>query len=85
MTLEIGLVSCVKTKQDSPAIPRDLYASSSYQKMRLYAEKEHDEWWILSAKHGLLDPNGPPIDRTMRRGQELQKSVTGQRWCTKKR
>jgi hypothetical protein len=30
--------------------------------MRSYAEEKHDEWWILSAKHGLLDPDGPPIE-----------------------
>ena len=62
MTPEIGLVSCVKTKQDSPAKPKELYTSDYYRKMRSYAEKEHDEWWILSAKHGLLDPEGPPIE-----------------------
>jgi len=62
MTREIGLVSCVKTKQDSPAKPRDLYTSDYFQKMRSYAEEKHDEWWILSAKHGLLDPDGPPVE-----------------------
>ncbi|WP_433632957.1 DUF6884 domain-containing protein [Halomicrococcus sp. NG-SE-24] len=62
MTREIGLVSCVKTKQDRLAKPRDLYTSQYYRKMRSYAEEEHDEWWILSAKHGLLDPDGPPIE-----------------------
>ncbi len=62
MTREIGLVSCVKTKQDRPAKPRDLYTSDYFQKMRSYAEENHDEWWILSAKHGLLDPDGPPVE-----------------------
>ena len=61
MTREIGLVSCVKTKQDRPAKPCNLYTSQYCRKMRSYAEEEHDEWWILSAKHGLLDPHGPPI------------------------
>ncbi len=68
MKREIGLVSCVKTKQDSPAKPRDLYTSDYFQKMRSYAEENHDEWWILSAKHGLLDPDGPlvePYDETL--------------------
>lgn len=59
---EIGLVSCVKTKRDRPAVPKDLYTSSYFRKMRRFAEKEHDDWWILSAKHGLLDPDGDPID-----------------------
>lgn len=59
---EIGLISCVKTKRDEPTLPRELYTSSYFQKMRSYAEQNHDEWWILSAKHGLLDPDGEPIE-----------------------
>jgi hypothetical protein len=62
MTREIGLVSCVKTKRDEPATPKNLYTSSYYEKMRSYAEQYHDDWWILSAKHGLLDPDGEPIE-----------------------
>jgi hypothetical protein len=62
MTREIGLVSCVKTKRDHPTIPKDLYTSSYFEKMREYAERTHDDWWILSAKHGLLDPDGDPIE-----------------------
>lgn len=59
---EIGLVSCVKNKQDEPAPPKELYTSDYFQKMRRYAEREHHDWWILSAKHGLLDPDGEAID-----------------------
>lgn len=59
---EVGLVSCVKTKRDSPATPKDLYTSAYFEKMRSYAEQNHDDWWILSAKHGLLDPDGDPIE-----------------------
>lgn len=61
MTQEIGLVSCVKTKRDEPTIPKNLYTSPYFKKMRAYAEQYHDGWWILSAKHGLLDPDGTPI------------------------
>jgi hypothetical protein len=65
---EIGLVSCVKTKRSEPATPKDLYTSPYFSKMRSYAERHHDDWWILSAKHGLLDPDGPtiaPYDKTL--------------------
>lgn len=30
--------------------------------MRSYAKQYHDDWWILSAKHGLLNPYGEPIE-----------------------
>ena len=59
---EVGLVSCVKTKRDEPATPKDLYTSDYFEKMQAYAEQHHDDWWILSAKHGLLDPDGEPIE-----------------------
>jgi hypothetical protein len=59
---EIGLVSCVKTKRDDPTTPKDLYTSDYFEKMRSYTEQHHDDWWILSAKHGLLDPDGGPIE-----------------------
>jgi hypothetical protein len=62
MVTEIGLVSCVKTKRDEPATPKSLYISSYFEKMRAYAEEHHDDWWILSAKHGLLNPDGEPIE-----------------------
>lgn len=61
MKREIGLVSCVKGKRDHPAIPKDLYTSAYFEKMRAYSEANHDEWWILSAKHGLLSPDTDPI------------------------
>lgn len=59
---EIGLVSCVKTKRNKSTNPKDLYISSYFKKMRSYAEQYHDEWWILSAKHGLIDPDGDSIE-----------------------
>lgn len=62
MTREIGLVSCVKTKRDKPTIPKDLYTSPYFEKMRSYAEQYHDDWWILSAKHGLINTDSDPIE-----------------------
>lgn len=76
MTREIGLVSCVKSKRDEPAPPRDLYTSDYFQKMRRYAEAHHDEWYVLSAEYGLLDPDGEPIepyDKTLRDATAAEK------------
>ncbi|MDL5363884.1 DUF6884 domain-containing protein [Halalkalicoccus sp. NIPERK01] len=61
--MEIRLISCTKSKRDHPAQLKDLYMESPlFRKARAYAETHHDDWWILSAKHGLLAPDGPPID-----------------------
>jgi hypothetical protein len=77
MTRDIGFVRCVKSKRDEPAPPKDLYTSSYFEKMRAYAEQYHDDWWILSAKHGLLDPDGEPID-------PYDETLTGARVETKR-
>jgi hypothetical protein len=77
MTREIGLVSCVKTKRDEPATPKDLYTSDYFEKMRSYAEQYHDDWWILSAKYGLLDPDSEPI-------APYDETLTGARVATKR-
>jgi hypothetical protein len=61
--MEIGLVSCTKSKQDHPQPPQDLYMESTFfKKARAHCEANHDQWYILSAKHHLLAPDGPPID-----------------------
>jgi hypothetical protein len=61
--MEIGLVSCTKTKADSASTPRELYEPSAlFQKARSYAEENHNEWYVLSAKYHVLDPDGSPIE-----------------------
>ena len=61
--MEIGFVSCSASKRDVPSRPKELYMESAlFRKARRYCEQHHDEWYILSAKHGLLDPDGPPIE-----------------------
>jgi hypothetical protein len=61
--MEIGLVSCTKAKTDSPSAPRELYEPSAlFRKARSYAEENHDEWYVLSAKYYVLDPDGSPIE-----------------------
>jgi hypothetical protein len=82
MTREIGLVSCVKTKKGEPAIPKSLYTSDYFEKMQAYAEQHHDDWWILSAKHGLLDPDGDhiePYDETLSGARVAEKREWSER------
>ncbi len=61
--MEVGLVSCTKSKREKAAKPKDLYLESAFfRKARQYVEANHDAWYILSAKHHLLDPDGDPIE-----------------------
>lgn len=51
------MVSCVKSKQHRPAPARDLYTSALFKKARAWAERQCDNWFVLSAKYGLLKPD----------------------------
>jgi len=66
--MTIGLVSCVKTKLKVPAKAKDLYISSLFKKSRRWAECNCDEWFVLSAQYGLVDPeqSAKPYELTMK-------------------
>lgn len=53
----LALVSCGKTKLQVPSKAEDLYVGDLFKKTRAYAEKNHDEWCILSALHHLVLPD----------------------------
>lgn len=55
----VALVGCSKKKLDQVAPARELYRSPLFQKSLAYAEKIASPGlvWILSAKHGLVEPN----------------------------
>ena len=63
----IGLVGCVKDKAPIARPAKELYQSLLFQGRRRYVEQSCSEWWILSALHGLVDPNDvlEPYDVTL--------------------
>ena len=56
-TTDVILLGCVKTKRASSAPAKELYISPLWNKRRRYAEMSGKPWMILSAEHGLLDPD----------------------------
>ena len=52
----IVLVACGKRKQQGSHLAKDLYASPRFRSCRAIAEQYGDLWYVLSAKHGLVDP-----------------------------
>lgn len=51
------LVSCVGDKHSKPLPARELYRSDWFLKARAYVEAQGEEWFILSAKYGLVSPD----------------------------
>lgn len=67
MSMRIGLVGCVMEKRTSPAPAKDLYTSPLFVGRRKAVEGSCDRWFVLSALHGLVDPEEQlePYDRTL--------------------
>lgn len=63
----IALVSCVKTKLPYAARAEELYASALFRALRAYAGTHSDQWYILSAEHGVLSPEElvHPYEKTL--------------------
>jgi hypothetical protein len=64
----VALVSCVKTKSNLILPAKQLYISDWFKKARALVERNGTEWFILSAEHGLLDPDEKigPYERTLK-------------------
>lgn len=76
--MKIGLVSCSKSKIEFRAPARELYSKSDLFKKALeYAEKNYDKVFILSAKHGLIDPDKviEPYEKTLKNMTSLQRTI----------
>jgi hypothetical protein len=52
----IWLLGCVKPKHDGACEAKSLYRSPLWQRRRAYAEASSRPWLILSALHGLVEP-----------------------------
>lgn len=63
----VALVSCVKSKSDRPKPAKELYTSTLFRKSSKYARMVGDQWFILSAKYGLLSPEEKisPYEKTL--------------------
>jgi hypothetical protein len=73
----IGLVGCVKDKASVTRPAKDLYTSTLFAGRRRFVEESCDEWWILSAAHGLVHPDTPlaPYDVALKNaGRAAQRS-----------
>ena len=75
MTRVIAIVQCVSKKRKTPQLARDLYTSPLFVNAAAYAEKISDEWYIISAKYGLVRPSDwlEPYDVTLNHMTAIQR------------
>lgn len=62
MPATVVLVACTSRKAASAQPPRRLYTSPWFRDAARCAEAVGDCWYVISAAHGLLDPDGPPVE-----------------------
>ncbi len=81
--LHIGLVTCSRTKADHDVPARELYVSPLFRAAREYAERHYGpgHWFILSARHGLVDPDTvlAPYDLSLRQLSPDEREAWGDR------
>lgn len=70
----VVLVGCVKSKQQTAVPARVLYTSSLFLARRRFAEHFSDRWFILSALHGLVDPEQTlaPYEQVLTAGESRE-------------
>ncbi|MBI9110646.1 DUF6884 domain-containing protein [Maridesulfovibrio ferrireducens] len=73
--MKIFLVSCVKIKQSVPCEAGKMYTSDWFKKAKAYTKKHCDEWYILSAKYGLLRPDEivTPYEETLLKKRKVER------------
>lgn len=64
----VALISCVSKKQSKLSPAEELYTSLWFCKAKAYVEQQRLNWYILSAKHGLLNKDEiiQPYNQTLK-------------------
>src|SRR5262245_22814516 len=77
MPRRIGLVGCVKSKRAHATRASDLYKSSLFRGRRSWVEKTCSQWFILSARHGLVRPDArlEPYDQSLVSASRAERRV----------
>jgi hypothetical protein len=75
------LLGCVSLKRSVPAPAKDLYCSPLWRRRRAYAESSGRPWFILSALHGLVDPDEllDPYDLSLTQLSAAERRAWGER------
>lgn len=74
--MKIGLVSCGKEKARVPCEARNFYCSEMFTRSVALVERTCDEWHILSAKYGVVNPNEiiSPYELVVKKGRNVNRN-----------
>jgi hypothetical protein len=77
----IALLSCVKTKANKACRAGDLYTSDWFTKAKSLVERNGLTWFILSAEHGLVDPETviAPYEKTLNKMGVAERKAWGRK------
>lgn len=80
----LHLLACVKEKAAQPMPAADLYRSVWFRKARAFVEAKHAPWLILSALHGVVDPEDviAPYEQTLMTMRAAERRAWGERVVT---
>lgn len=82
--ITVVLVACVSLKRKSAQRAKDLYVSDWFKKARRFAEANGDSWFVLSARHGLVEPEEliEPYNYTLNGKRKADRQSWAQRTAT---
>jgi hypothetical protein len=76
---DIGLVGCSRRKLPHAAPARELYTSPLFRLASCYCARTCDRWFVLSAQHGLVEPDDVTLRALGRAGRQAwARRVVGQ-------
>ena len=81
MPKRIALVACVAKKRGEPCPASELYESPLFRKASSYARSIADEWYILSARYGLIAPSTviEPYNQTLNQMSKVERLAWAER------
>lgn len=80
----ICFIGCVKKKRGTPCAARDMYISTLFKYRVRYAESKGWDWYIISARYGLLPPDQliAPYNETLKTKSDSEIRNWSMRVCT---
>jgi len=80
-TKRVGLVGCVRQQGGRRTAAQDLFVSPLFRARRTFVERTCGRWYVLSALHGLVEPDEPvtPYDLKLKSLSQAERRAWSER------